>query len=391
MAFDFTRREFLKMMGVGAASTAFSECFTKGVRSARQPLYIGTYTNGASEGIYFANMDTASGALELKGVTKGISNPSFLAVDRQQRFLYAVSETPEFEGEPGGSVHAYAIDSGTGNLRHLNARSSRGGGPCHLTVDAQGRNVLVANYSGGNVAVLPIQSDGSLLPASDVAQHEGSSITKRQQGPHAHSVTLDAAGRFAFVADLGLDKVMIYRFDGAEGQLTPGNPPWAQVRSGAGPRHFAFHPDGTRAYVINELDSTLTAFTYDPSSGRLTESQTLSTLPDGFTGDNYPADVHVAASGRYVYGSNRGHDSIVVFAIDPETGALTTVQHQSVEGKWPRNFALDPTGQFLLVANQNSNTVVVFAIDADTGKLTPTGQVLEVPTPVCLRFMPPHS
>lgn len=391
MTFGMSRREFAKLAGMATASVSIGNCFARSSPAGPQTLYIGTYTNGASEGIYRASMDSASGALELKGVTGGISNPSFLALDRQQRFLYSVSETPEFEGEPGGGVHAFEIEAETGNLRSLNAQSSRGGAPCHLTVDAAGRNVLVANYSGGNVAVLPIQSDGSLRPASDVDQHEGSSVTKRQQGPHAHSVTLDAAGRHAFVADLGLDRVMIYRFDSKGGALSPAVQPWAQTRPGSGPRHFAFHPDGNRAYVINELDSTLTAFAYHPDSGRLTETQTLSTLPEGFMGDNYPADLHVAPSGRYVYGSNRGHDSIVVFAVDPATGVLTAVQHESVAGKWPRNFAIDPTGQFLLVANQNSDTVVVFAIDAETSRLSPTGQVLAVPAPVCLRFVMPQT
>jgi 6-phosphogluconolactonase len=296
--------------------------------------------------------------------------------------LYSASETGDFEGEPGGGVYAYSIDPASRELHFLNARSSQGGSPCYVTVSPQGGDVLVANYSGGNVALLPIQPDGSLGPASDVEQHEGSSVNEqRQKGPHAHCIVTDSAGGYAFSADLGIDRVLIYRLE--EDALTPAG--HALVAPGAGPRHFTFHPDGDRAYVINELNSTVTAFAYE--DGALEETQTIGTLPDGFDGDNFPADIHVSSDGRFVYGSNRGHDSIVVFGIDPDSGMLSPVQHEGTGGEWPRNFALDPTGRFLLAANQRTNNIVVFSIDSESGRLTPTGQTLEIPSPVCVRFL----
>jgi 6-phosphogluconolactonase len=269
----------------------------------------------------------------------------------------------------------------------MSSRPSKGGAPCYVSITPDNKHVLVANYSGGNVAVLPILSDGSLGEPSDVAQHTGSSVNEqRQKGPHAHCIVPSPDGRFAFAADLGLDRVMIYRLDSEKGTLEPGEQPSVAVKPGAGPRHFTFHPDGKRAYVINELDSTVVAYTYDAAIGALTETQTVSTLPEDFTGDNYPADIHVSPAGRFVYGSNRGHNSIVVFAIDEYSGALSLVQHQPTGGEWPRNFAIDPSGRFLLVANQNTDNVVVFSIDPETGMLEPADRDLEIPAPVCLRF-----
>jgi 6-phosphogluconolactonase len=261
-----------------------------------------------------------------------------------------------------------------------------------MSVDATGRFVLVANYGSGSVCVLPIGRDGGLGDAADVVQHQGSSVNpRRQQGPHAHSITLDAANRYAFAADLGIDKVMVYRLDTASGKLIPNDPPWAQVKPGAGPRHFDFHPSGKYAYLINELDSTITAFAYDASRGIIREIQTVPTLPADFRGASTCADVHVSPSGKFLYGSNRGHDSIVIFRIDEATGRLSYVGHELTQGKTPRNFAIDPTGTFLLAANQNSDTIVTFRIDQQTGKLTPTGHVAEAPMPVCLKLMPISS
>jgi 6-phosphogluconolactonase len=360
-----------------------------GVRSpSRQHwMYVGTYTRGKSEGIYLCSMDAGSGAIVVKEAMKGIENPSFLAADPRQRFLYAVSETAEFNGLPGGSVQAFRIDPDSGRLSLVNARSSEGAGPCHLTIDKRGRWVLVANYSTGNLAVLPVRDDGSLGKATDVVFHRGASVNSaRQQGPHAHSVTLDVANRYAIAADLGIDKLMVYHFDGDRGTLKPAAIPWIAVKPGAGPRHFTFHPDGTKAYVINELDSTVTAFSYERDHGVLKETQTVATIPGDVTGPNYCADIHVSADGRFVYGSNRGHDSIVVFAVEENTGLLTLLQHQPTGGKTPRNFAIDPAGRFLLVANQNSDSIVVFTIDQEDGLLAPTGIAAEVPTPVCIRF-----
>lgn len=353
-------------------------------------LYVGTYTRGKSEGIYVYRMNPANGELKRVSTAKAV-NPSFLAIEPRRRFLYAVGEVGEFGGKPGGLVTAFAIDQRTGALRQLNQQSSVGGGPCYITVDPASRFVLVANYGGGSVATLPIKRDGSLGEAADFVQHTGAGATKRQDKPHAHCIVLDAAARYAFVADLGLDKVLSYRFNARTGKLAPGAQPFAATKPGAGPRHFTFHPRGQFAYVINELDATLTAFAYDRASGALQELQTVTTLPADFKGDSYCADIHVHPSGKFVYGSNRGHDSIVAFAIDQRTGKLSYIAHEPTQGKWPRNFAVDPTGKYLLVANQNSDSVVTFEIDQPSGRLKATGVVTEIPMPVCLKFIPAFS
>lgn len=350
-------------------------------------IYLGTYTSKASKGVYVGRLDLATGGLILEGVAGETKNPSFLALHPNRRFLYAVGEISDFAGKRSGAVSAFGIEPGSGRLQLLNQQSSGGTGPCHLVVDRSGHSVLVANYGGGSVSVLPIRDDGSLGPATAFVQHQGSSVDpRRQQGPHAHSINLDPGNRFAFVADLGLDKIMVYRFDAAAGTLAPNDPAWASVAPGSGPRHFAFHPNGQFAYVINEMKSTLTAFRYDASRGVLDEVQTVSSLPAGPVEGNSTAEVQVHPSGKFVYGSNRGHDSIAVFAVDATTGQLTLVEHESTQGKMPRNFGIDPTGQFLLACNQGSDTIVGFRIDQQTGALTPTGQKLDVSSPVCVKF-----
>jgi 6-phosphogluconolactonase len=351
-------------------------------------VYIGTYTHGKSEGIYVYRMEKSSGSLEFVSTAKGVDNPSFLAIDPQRRYLYAVNEVSEFAGKQGGAVSAFSIDQGTGKLVYLNQQPSRGTSPCHLSVDQTGQFVLVANYGGGSVSILPIHSDGKLGEATDFVQHQGSSVNpRRQEGPHAHSVVLDKADRYAFVPDLGLDKIMIYKLDLTHGKLEPNDEPWAKVKAGTGPRHFTFHPNGRYAYVINELDSTLTAFTYDGTQGRLREVQTVSTVPADFSGTSHCADVHVSPLGKFIYGSNRGHDSLVIFEIDEGTGRLTYVDHEPTQGKTPRGFAIDPTGTYLLAANQNSDTIVTFRIDQQTGRLVSTGHVTQVPIPVCVKVI----
>jgi len=351
-------------------------------------VYVGTYTRGRSEGIYVYRLDPSSGALEFASKATGLNNPSFLAIDPAQRYLYSVNEVSEFAGKPTGAVSAFSIDHKTWELAYLNTESSLGAGPCYLTVDQTGRFVLVANYSSGSVCALPIQDDGKLGEATGFVQHHGSSVNpRRQKGPHAHSIVLDPANRYAFAADLGLDKIMIYKFDSTHGKLKPNDVPWAKVKDGAGPRHFAFHPSCRYAYLINELDNTLIAFAYDETHGMLRELQTVPALPEDFAGRSYCADVHVHQSGRFVYGSNRGHDSIVIYGIDESTGKLTYVDHEPTQGKNPRNFAIDPTGTFLLAANQDSDNIVTFHIDQKTGRLTSTGNVAEVPTPVCLKMI----
>jgi 6-phosphogluconolactonase len=351
-------------------------------------LYVGTYTNGKSKGIYRLEFDAATGKLGQPAVAGESVNPSFLAIHPSRRFLYAVSEIGDFHKKKAGGISAFAVDPKTGELTLLNQQPSGGEGPCHLVVDRLGKHVLAANYGGGSVCVLPIGEDGRLGTASAFEQHRGSSVNKqRQEAPHAHSVNLDSANRYAFVADLGLDKVLIYRFDANKGTLTPNESPSVSLKPGAGPRHFAFHPNGSHAYVINELDSTVTVFDYDDAGGILKEKQTVSTLPEGYKGRNGTAEVVVHPSGKFLYGSNRGHNSIAVFAIDPKTGKLTPAGHQDSRIKTPRNFAIDLSGNYLLVANQDSDSILVFRIDPMTGALIPTANEARVPRPVCLRLM----
>ncbi|MBS0204884.1 MAG: lactonase family protein [Planctomycetes bacterium] len=357
--------------------------------SKRFRVYIGTYTGPGSRGIYQTTLDLATGQLLPPQLAAEIVSPSFVAIHPSQKYLYAVSEIADFDGKKSGAVSAFSIDEVTGSLRVLNQFPSEGMHPCHVIVDAAGKNALVANYSSGTVAVLPIDpNSGRLSKASTVIQHVGSSVNpQRQEGPHAHSINLDAANRFAFAADLGLDKILIYQFNPASGDLKPNDPPAGIVAPGSGPRHLAFHPSGKYVYVNNELSSGITTFTYDAAMGRLTELQTLSTLPAGFTGENSTAETVVHPSGKMVYVSNRGHDSIALFQIDPATGKLTALGHTPTGGRTPRNFNVDPTGTFLLVANQSSSDVTVFRIEA-TGTLTPTPVKIEVGSPVCLRFQP---
>jgi 6-phosphogluconolactonase len=352
-------------------------------------VYVGTYTSGSSKGIYRFDLDPASGKLTGPTLAAEAADPSFLAIHPNHRFLYAVAELDKFGGKSSGAVIAFGIDPKTGNLLLLNQQPSGGPGPCYIITDRQGKHVLVANYSGGSVSVLPIAEDGKLGEATAFVQHHGSSVNKeRQQGPHAHSINLDAANRFAFVADLGLDKVLVYRFDADRGTLTPNDPPAAEVKPGAGPRHFAFHPNGRYAYVINELDSTVTAFTYDSERGILNPMETLSALPEGFHGQSYCAEVQVHPSGKFLYGSNRGQNSIAIFGIDQETGRLKAIGHQGDQIKTPRGFGMDPGGKCLLVGNQYGDSIVVFRINPETGMLQPTGSVVEVPKPVCVKVLP---
>ncbi len=352
-------------------------------------VYVGTYTGGASKGIYRSEIDLATGKLSEAKLAGEVTSPSFLAIHPSRKFLYAVTEISDFQGKKTGAVGAFSINAETGDLKLINQQPSAGAGPCHLVVDKAGKNVLVANYGGGSVASLPIQDDGSLAPAKSAIQHMGSSVNKqRQESPHAHSINLDAANRFAFAADLGLDKVLIYKFDPQAGTLAANSPPAAEVESGSGPRHFAFHPSGKYAYVINEMTLTVTAFQYDADQGKLTAIQTLSTVPaDANRQGASTAEVQVHPSGKFLYGSNRGHNTIAIFQIDETTGKLKAAGHQGTDVKVPRNFGIDPTGKFVVVANQDGDSLVVFRVDQTTGALTPTGHKIEVPKPVCVKFM----
>jgi len=353
------------------------------------PVYFGTYTRGQSQGIYQARLDLHTGKLGSLQLVAEVENPSFLAFHPGRPLLYAAGELAEFQGGKAGAVSAFKRNTITGELTLLGQQPSGGAQPCHVSVTPCGKYVLAANYSGGNVACYPVNRDGSLGPMSGFVQHEGSSVNpRRQQGPHAHSFNPDPAGRFFFAADLGIDKILIYRIE--DDALVANDPAFVTVAPGSGPRHFTFHPRGRFAYVINELLSTVTAFSYDAQRGSLTEIQIITTLPEGFDGKNSTAEVQVHPSGKFLYGSNRGHNSLAVFSIDQQTGKLTPLGHTSTEGETPRNFAVDPTGLFILAANQATNNVVVLRVNQDDGTLESTGNQLEVGSPVCVKF-PPHS
>ncbi len=347
-------------------------------------VYFGTYTDSTgSKGIYAYRFDARTGALTSLDSTTDTKNPSFLATDRSGRFLYAVNELSD------GAVSGFAMDRSSGKLTPLNTVSTKGDGPCHLMVDNTGKMLVVANYGSGSVAAFQIAADGKLGEASYFDQHTGKgSNLEQQQGPHAHSTVISPNNRYVFVNDLGLDKVFSYRLDPANGKLTPNDPPWTSVASKSGPRHIAIHPNRRWAYSINEIASTITVFRYDDKRGTLSETQTIGTLPADFHGENSTAEIVVHPNGRFVYGSNRGNDSIAVFAVDAGSGKLTLVEHVSTQGKAPRNFAIDPTGNYLLAANQQTGNVVEFRVDAKTGKLTATGKTLNIPAPVCVLFVP---
>jgi 6-phosphogluconolactonase len=354
-------------------------------------MYVGTYTSGASKGIYAYRFDSAAGKTTPIGLVVETENPSFLAIHPNRRFLYAANEISMYNGQAAGSVSAFAIDPATHALKLLNRVSSSGPGPCHITVDKTGRWLFAANYDSGSVTALPIHEDGSLGEASAFFQHAGSSVNKeRQSGPHAHVVALSPDNRFALVADLGLDRVFSYRIDPAKGGLAPNDPPYVTLAAGSGPRHLAFRPDAKFVYSLNELLSTVTAFRYDASRGSLKELQTLPTLPKSWSGSNSTAEIVVHPNARFLYASNRGDDSIVIFRINPSRGTLTFVDRTPTQGKTPRNFAIDPSGAFLMAANQDSGNIVAFRIDSRTGRLTPTGDKLEVPSPVCILFAEPQ-
>ncbi len=353
-------------------------------------VYIGTYTGPKSRGIYIAAFNLVSGRLGRPTLAASTPSPSFLALHPKLPVLYAVGETSQLGPNKEGAVSAFRIEAQSGELTFLNREPSGGRGPCHLSVDSGGKWVLVANYSSGSIAVLPVEPDGRLGAARTIMQHHGSSVNaKRQAGAHAHFITTDPSDSFVLACDLGLDKVLVYRFDRLTGALTPNIPGAAVLEAGSGPRHLAFRPDGRRVYVVSEMASTVTAFDYDPERGALHQFQTVSTIPRDFGGDNIAAEVAVHPSGKFLYASNRGHDTIAVFRIDPATGMLTPVEYQSSWGKTPRHFAIDPTGRWLLAANQDSDRIVVFRINQRSGRLRPTGQVVDVGAPACVLFSAP--
>ncbi|WP_216726441.1 lactonase family protein [Hymenobacter siberiensis] len=348
-------------------------------------LYVGTNVGNEQEStIFLYRVDAATGAFTRVSAQHGGASPTYLTLSANHRFLYAVSETQTFRGAPGGGVSAFAVAPRTGDLTLLNQQPSNGAAPCYISLDHTGHTALVANYVSGNVSALPVAADGQLgAPTTD--QHTGSGPHKNQTSPHAHCLLPDPANTFAFAVNLGTDRVYGYRLDPARAQLTRAAEPAFVAKPGAGPRHLVFHPDGKHAYLINELNSTVTALAYDAAAGRFRELQTLSALPAGYTGENSCADIHVSRNGLFLYASNRGHNSIAVFAIDTSNGTLVPIQDVDTQGKTPRNFTLDPSGRLLLVANQNSNNIFSYHVDPQSGLLTPTGQSTEVPSPMFLQ------
>lgn len=371
-------------------------------RAASNPeclVYIGTYTDRGlvlpardnapgerSQGIYVFRFDLATGQLTPAGLAAETPNPTFLTLATSGKFLYAVNEVSQFRGEAAGSISAFSIDPSTGRLTLLNQVPARGTGPCHISLDHTGKNALAANFGSGSIAVFPIQPDGSLRPASAFAQDHGSGPNPRQAAPHAHSINVSPDNRLAIAAEFGTDRLLVYRFDAEAGTITPAEPPQVTMKPGSAPRHFAFHPNGKFAYALNEIDSTVTALRYDSARGAFETLQNLSALPAGFSGQNTAAEVVAHPSGKFLYTSNRGHNSIAVFAIDAE-GKLRLITHVACGGKTPRGFNVDPTGRWLLAANQSTHNVAVFAIDGDTGIPRATGVSVAVHTPVCVKFL----
>ncbi|NMA66842.1 MAG: lactonase family protein [Clostridiaceae bacterium] len=358
-------------------------------------IYVGTYTqpikfgtgqilNGKGKGIYRLKLNLDTGVLVEDGMVEEAVNPSYLAIDQTKNFLYAVNELKEYEGKESGSVSSYKINPETYELTYLNTRPTGGTDPCHVTVNNSNTHVFVSNFMSGSVCVFPIEKDGSLGEATHFIQHTGSSIHKvRQTSPHAHSLTFDNENLRAFVPDLGIDKIMIYETDFTNGKLITNEIPWYDVKPGSGPRHCEFK--GNYCYVINEISSTISVLSYNPANGLLTQIQEVPTVTVPFEGENTCADIHITPDGKYLYGSNRGHDSIVIYSIDENTGLLENVDISPCGGKTPRNFGIDPTGKYVLVCNQDTDNIVVFSIDQKSGKLLKVSDY-SVPTPVCVKF-----
>jgi 6-phosphogluconolactonase len=372
-----------------SAPKIYAEPASSSVVTAMTRVYISTCSEHGSDGIYLADLNPVSGELRLVRLVASLKKASFLAIPRNHRYLYSTCEVDDSRALTPGAVSAFKIDESTGNLTPLNHQSSTANGPHYLSTDREGKHALVANYHGGGVAVLPIDADGKLGPATSTVLHHGSSVNKnRQSGPHPHAIDVDPTNRFVFVCDLGLDKVLAYRFDGEKGTLTADHPGDLTTSPGAGARHIAFHPNGKWAYVINELDSTLNVLGYDSAAGAFTKIETISTLPAGTIVENLTGEVVIHPNGKLLYASNRGHDSIAAFGIDESSGRLSIVDYYPAGGRTPRNFNIDPSGNFVLSANLDSDSVTVLRIDPATGKLSSMPHVLKVSQPYCIVFCP---
>jgi len=360
------------------------------IDSGQSIVYVGTFKREASKGIYAWRFDANSGQMDSLGLVADVMRPVFIALHPNRRFLYAVSRPTAVDRQNVGVAFAYSIDPKTARLTMINSLPTRGIDPAYVAVDQSGRNLLVANYGSneghGCIAVFPIKNDGSLSDASDFVQYSGSSVhPQRQTGPHSHAINVSPDNRFVFVADLGLDKIFVYHFDAERGKLTPNDPPFARLQPGAGPRHFVFHPQGQFFYVVNEINSTLTTFSY--AAGSLREVQTVSTVAQDLAGSNTAATLQVHPNGKFLYVSNRGADNIAVYSINPKTGNVTLIEFVPAQGKTPGSFSIDPSGSWLVAANQSSDSLVLFQLDRQTGKLAATGRSFEVGTPSCVRFL----
>lgn len=376
----FTRREFAGLLGAGALAAR--------PIPGKFRVYIGTYTRGESKGIYSFALDTGAGTLVPEGLMAETPNPSFLAIHPDGNYLYACNELDKFNDQPSGALTAFSINPANGRLDKLNDTATGGTGTCHANISHKGKFIVAANYGSGSCCAFALGKDGKLGERTAFHQHTGSSADAgRQSSPHAHSVNFDAKNKHVIVADLGLDQVKVYNFDAKKGTMVPNDPPFTMVKPGSGPRHFTFHPSGKFAYVINEMACTVTGFNWDEKKGTLTEFETVTTLPVPVRRGFSTAEVVAHPNGRFLYGSNRGHNTIAVFQVNPVDGKLTTVEHKSTMGEVPRNFAIDPTGQYLIAANQNTHTIVLFWINTATGALEQLGHPYPVPSPVCVRYL----
>jgi len=353
-----------------------------------QLMYVGTYTEGTSKGIYAYRLDSKTGKLASLGLVAETPDPTFVALHPSGKFLYAVNEVTSYQGKKAGSVTSYSVDHATGKLTQLNQVSTQSPGPCHLIVDATGKTLMVANYFGGSFTSFAIASDGKLGEAASFIQLQGSGVNKdRQSAPHGHSVNLPKSNKFMLGADLGTDKIMIFNLDAPNGKITPHDPPSASVKPGSGPRHLVIAPDQKHVYVLNEMGSSVSTFTYDPATAAMKLIDDVSALPADFKGESTGAEIAIDTAGKFVYSSNRGHDSIAVFAVDKGSGKLSLIQNQSTGGSQPRSFILDPSGNYLIAGNQKTNTMTTFKVDKSSGKLTATGDKYDLGAPVTFVFL----
>ncbi|MES2518027.1 MAG: lactonase family protein [Bacteroidota bacterium] len=372
---------FLLVFLIFANIFIYAQKATKKPLGSEYHLLVGTYTSGKSEGIYVYKFNTVTGEFKAESIAKNLKNPSFLAVSPNEKYVYSAGEI-----DNNGAIYAFSFDKKSGSLTQLSTQTSNGNYPCHVAVDKTGKWVIVGNYGAGSLTVLPVEANGGLGSPTQTIQHEGKGTNaERQEKAHVHSINIAPNNVDVFVPDLGIDKIMTYSLDAKTGKLSNGNPPFTKVKDGTGPRHFTIHPNGKFAYVIQELTSEVTVFDYQ--KGALNAIQSISTLPADYKGNNSCADIHISPDGKFLYGSNRFHDSIVIYSIDSKTGKLTYITNQSVMGQVPRNFMIDPTGNYVLVANQKTDNIVIFKRDTVKGTLTPTGKEIAVPTPVCLKMV----